>query len=377
MTEKELREIKRRLKPEKSNISRIVGCFVNTNREIISRISHSVITENSVISEKLLAVMRRALSGSLGANLTDISFSTKQVTESEEHKLLMGLVRSGLSDADLLERFYRNAIEGVKIDGNYVILLANDRYDVFSRHSDGTQDESSEMFSYIVCAVCPVKNLNEALSLGETDGLFHLLSPSDVLAAPEIGFMFPAFDDRKTNIYGALYYTRSLSDSYAEFTKGIFDSEPPMPPKIQRETFGDCLSDALSEECSFEVLRDVHIKLGEMIEEHNEMKSEEPLTVSKASVKSMLADCGVGEEKLERLGEAFDDGFGINAELAPKNIIPLKKFEITAPNVSVKVDPEHKDDVSVRQINGVNYIMIRVDAGAELNGIKINFEDQT
>ena len=39
MTEKELREIKRRFRPEKSNIPRIVGCFVNENKEIIARIS--------------------------------------------------------------------------------------------------------------------------------------------------------------------------------------------------------------------------------------------------------------------------------------------------------------------------------------------------
>lgn len=374
MTEKELREIKRHLKPEKSNISKIVGCFVNENKEIISRISQPILLGDSVIGEKLVSVMRKSLSGALGTNLTDISFSTKQVTDSEEHKLLMGLVKTGLSDAELLERFYSKAIEGVKIDGNYVILLANDRYDVFSHRSDGSTDESSEMFSYIICAVCPVKNLTEALSFGEADSLFHLLSPSAVLSAPEIGFMFPAFDDRKTNIYSALYYTRSLSESYPEFTKGIFDSEPPMPPKIQRAVFGGCLSDALADECSFDVLRDVHKKLAEMIEEHKELKSPEPLTVSKATMKSILADCGASDEKLGQLGEAFDGEFGINAELSPKNIIPVNKFEITSQNVSVKVDVEHKDDVSVRKINGVNYIMIRVDGGAELNGIKINFE---
>ena len=55
MTEKELREIKRRFRPEKSNIAKIVGCFVNTNNQIISKISQPIsLSSDSVTSEKLL-----------------------------------------------------------------------------------------------------------------------------------------------------------------------------------------------------------------------------------------------------------------------------------------------------------------------------------
>ena len=109
MTEKELREIKRRFRPEKSNVSKIVGCFVNGNGQIIAKISQPLAIGDSLVSEKLLSVMKKTLSGSLGTNLTDIAFSTKQVSESEEHKLLMGLLGSHLSDDALLEKFYTRA----------------------------------------------------------------------------------------------------------------------------------------------------------------------------------------------------------------------------------------------------------------------------
>ena len=65
MTEKELREIKRRFRPEKNNIPKIVGCFVNSNKEIIARISQFIGTSDSVVSEKLLGVMKKTLSGTL------------------------------------------------------------------------------------------------------------------------------------------------------------------------------------------------------------------------------------------------------------------------------------------------------------------------
>ena len=137
MTEKELREIKRRFRPERSNVGKIVGCFVNGGGVIVSKISQSLGLGESVLNEKLLGVMKRSLSGTLGTNLTDISFSTKQVLESEEHKLLMGLVKSGLSDEGLLDEFYSRVTESLKLDGNYVILLANDVYDVPSFSKDG------------------------------------------------------------------------------------------------------------------------------------------------------------------------------------------------------------------------------------------------
>ncbi len=376
MTERELREIKRRFRPEKSNIPNIVGAFVNENGEIIYRISQSIAMTDTVVSEKLLGVMKKTLSGSFGANLTDIPFSTKQVTDSEEHKLLMGLVKSELRDASLLEAFYEKVKSSVKFEGNYVILLAKDTYDVFRKSKDGESAEASEVFSYVICAVCPVKTPAEALYFRESDSLFHAATIGSILSSPEIGFMFPTFEDRRTNIYNALYYTRSVSDSYPDFTEKVFASAPPMPQRAQRATFNACLSDALSEECTYEVVRSVHAQVAEMIEAHKEAKDPEPLVMTKATVKTILEGCGIAEDKLEKLGEALDEGFGANAEFAPANIVPVKKFELSTPEVSIKIDPEHRDLVSTQVIGNERYVMIRVTGNVEVNGISIKIDGE-
>lgn len=375
MTEKELREIKRRFRPEKSNIPKIVGCLVNGNKQIISKISQSIGLGESLASEKLLGVMKKSLSGSLGTNLTDIAFTTKQVSEGEEHKLLMQLLKSRLDDPEVLDRFYSKVTESVSFETNYAILLANDVYDVFTHGQDGEESGSSEVFSYIVCAICPVKNMPESLTFREADSLFHTVSESAVLASCELGFMFPAFDDRKTNIYNALYYTRSLSESYPDFKKSIFAAEPHMPPKAQKATFNECLSEVLEGECSFEVVRSVHAQFGEMIEAHKESHDPEPLVITKETVKSVLAGCGIDGEKLEKVDTVFDESFGKGAELLPKNVVSVNKFELETPEVSIKVDPEHRDIISTQTVNGVKYVMIRVTGGVEVNGINISIED--
>lgn len=374
MTEKELREIKRRFRPEKGNVSRIVGCFVNENKQILSHISQSIGFEDSVVSEKMLAVFKRTLSGAIGTSLTDIAFSTRDTTESEEHKLLRGLVSSHLTDKELLGKFYEKVIESLNFEGNYVILLANDVYDVFTKARDGEIEDSREVFSYIVCAVCPVKNHAEALSFRESESLFHLLSPSGILCSPELGFMFPTFDDRKTNIYNALYYTRSLEENYADFVKNVFAKTPKMPPKAQTAAFGSCLREGLGEECSYDAVSAVYTHIDAMVEAHKESHDPHPLVITKETVKSVLSDYGVDEERLVQVERAFDESFGAGAAIPPRNALKRGKFEIAAPSVQIKVDAQHRDLVSTQSIGGVKYVMIRAEGGVEVNGIPIDIE---
>ena len=375
MTDKELREIKRRFRPERSNITKIVGCLVGANKEIISKISQPIMLSDSVVAEKLLSVMKRSLSGTPGVNLNTVDFSTRQVESSPEHKLLMTLKNSRLEDEAALGQFYQGVIESLEFDTSFAILLANDVYDVPSYSKNGEQDGSSEVFSYIVTSICPIKSLPEAISFKQTDGLFHLLSASGVLAAPELGFMFPAFDDRRSNIYAALTYVKNLGRSYPEFMNRIFASEAPMPPKAQGETFSGILEDTLKEELSFEVVRSIQKQICEMQEAHKESGIKEPLTVTRETVKGMLENCGIAEDKLERLGENFDESFGKNATLTPKNIIKTDKLKLSMPEVKISVSPEYRDIVSTQIIGEDKYLLIKVTGSVEVNGVNISIEE--
>lgn len=376
MIERELREIKRRFRPERSNIPRIVGCLVNSNKQIVSRINQPMAVGESIVSEMLLNVMKKTLSGSLGTNLTDVRFSTKQVSDSPEHHLLMRLRESELKDAEALDAFYAKVTESVSFEGNYAILLAGDVYDVMTKSSDGEGMDSTEVFSYIVCAVCPVSDTPEALSFKEADSLFHSDYVSSKLASPELGFMFPAFDDRRTNIYGALYYTRSISEKYPAFSEAIFGNTAPMPPKMQKTAFSELLTEALSEECTLDLVSSVQGQIAEMIQAHKDSHDPEPLVLTKSTVKTVLEGCGVGEERIEQVGKAIDESFGINAELTPKNVVSVNKFELKMPEVSVKVNPEHRNLITTQTIGDAKYVMIRVSGPVEINGITISIDEE-
>ena len=372
MTDRELRELKRRFSPEKCNISRIVGCYINSNKQIVYKINQSLGLGDSSVSERLLGVMKKALGGSIGVQQNEIEFSTHQVESGDEHKLLTALRSSSLRDAEALDRLYNKIADSLDMETSYAVLLANDVYDVYTRSSDGEGSDSTSVFSYIVCAICPVKDAPEALTFREADSLFHTAGADGILCSPEIGFTFPAFDGRATNIYGALYYTRSRSSSYSAFTEAIFSKPAPMPPVVQKANFSDALSSALGEECTLEVIKAVHAAVGEAVEAHKESRDPEPLTLTKHTIGEVLTAVGVDPDKNERFAENIDELFGKGANLTPKNVVAYNKFDLKMPEVKISVSPEYRDLVSVKEINGERHVTIKITGPVEVNGILLN-----
>ena len=224
MNQKEIGELRRRFRPEKNAISRIYGCYVNSRREVIAYVDGSLGTMPQEEAEKYLELLKKALSGTPGKNLIDMVFSTRQVVDSEEHRRLMALRDSQLRDREIREEFYRKVIDSLEMDGsNYLILLAHDSYDLPHRDRNGDRQagDSEEVFSYIVCCICPVKDGKPALGYCPGEQEFHSCLSLQIVAPPELGFLFPAFDDRTANIYSALAYTHKPDQLHQEFLDAI------------------------------------------------------------------------------------------------------------------------------------------------------------
>ncbi len=373
MNEKEVREIRRRFRPDKSMIGNVYGCYVNEDRKIVATFEEFLSSMPQEESERFLSLLKKSLSGSLGKNLVNIEFSAKHVMDGDEHKLLSLLRQTGLKDSDMLQTFYQRVIETLKMESNYLILLTHDVYTVPYRAKDGEiqRDASDEEFSYILCSICPVKLTPAELSYQLAENRFHTTSQGYVVSAPELGFLFPAFDDRAANIYGALYYMKNAAENHQEFIDTVFHVEPPMPAAAQKETFQAILTETLREECSLTVVQAVHEHLSERIDRHKENKEPEQLLLSQREIGAVLQECGVSEAHVEAFATAFDAHFGADAQLPPANVIDKKQFVIRTPDVVIKVDPERSDLIETRVINGSRYILIPADAGVEVNGVSV------
>ena len=373
MNLKEVSELRRRFRPERNAISRIYGCYVNGNREIVSYLDTSLGLMPEEEVELYLARLKKTLTGSLGKNLLDIVFSTKQVMDSDEHKLLSDLRNSQLQNADAREAFYNVVIEQLDLGENgYLILLASDAYDVPRRGRDGADDESENMFTYMICAICPVKDAGYALRYFHDDNEFHGGALGRMVDNTYLGFLFPAFDDRAANIYNALYYARKPGDLHQEFIDAVFHTGPLMSADEQREAFHDVLSESLADECGYDLIQTVHEQLLERMEEHKDEQNPEPLTMSPRELCDILENGGASAERLEAFERSCGERFGENAILSPSNLIDSKRFEIITPEARISVNPSCSYVAEWRIIDGRKYLLIPAEHDVTVNGMPVS-----
>lgn len=378
MNFKEIGEIRRRNRRDRSNMTSIYGCYVNGQKEIISEFKESLAMLPENEAEMYFGVLRKALSGAVGKNLIDLTFQTSQVAGSPEHNLLMALRDTSLKNEELRKALYEKIIETVHFEENYLILLGCESYDVpFKSSDDETQaDASDEVYKYILCAICPVKLSKANLHYQAEEKSFHGSGAAQVVSAPEIGFLFPAFDDRRANIYNALLYTRSPKDNHEAFVTSVFNTPVPKPAYEQKKSFEALLTRTLGDECSLEVVQAVHEQLCQCIDMHKESRVADPLLVNKEQVKTALATSGVSEKGLAKFSVDYDETFGFEAQIHPKNVIDNRKFEVKTPDVSIQVNPERADLIETRVIGGVKYLLICADENVEVNGVPVHFPEE-
>lgn len=387
MNQRDFSELRRRLNPDKRNQHVIRGCYVSHEGQVISTFAQPLYGMAQEEVEKYMAIFKKTLSGTANQNLLPVEFTARQTMEGEEHKLLMDLRATALKDDMAVNEFYEKAItyiqamkeqevqsvEAAQTACNYLILLTYDGYDV--PYKDGNDeadaDRSTDVFSYILCAVCPVKPTKPALGYYAAEGEFHN-KPSDwMVAMPDLGFLFPTFEERSANIYNAMFYTRDSANLHDEFMKAIFGAEPQMPASTQKETFQAVLQESLQEECSLDVMQAVHETVSSMIEERKADKHAEPLRLTRQNVKDVLESSGVSQEKMDAFDQQYTQAFGAYTELPAVNMVTPRSFKVNTPSVTINVDPAHSDLIETRIIDGRRYILVLADGDVAVNGVNV------
>ncbi|MBQ9468347.1 MAG: DUF4317 domain-containing protein [Clostridia bacterium] len=373
MNEKEIGELRRSFRRDKTTATKVVGCFVNTSGNVISTFERSFGLCPEEEEEKYLALFRRAFSGAPGKTLIDLSFSSEKVEKGEEYALTKKLLDSALGDKEALNAFFRKIAGSVKSEENYVLLLTHSACDVPYRQNDGEKSELRfDVFSFITCLCCPMKTGKARLIYDPTEKALVNVPGESTLCAPLRAFTFPAFDNRCANLYGALYYTADAEDSGDDFAEAVFGkTELPLPAAEQGRSFKTVLAESLKEECSFEVVKNLHLAISGQVEEHKEQKDPEPLLLDRASVGDLLSDCGVGEEKCAAFREEYAKAFGAATELPPKNVDPVGKFEVRTPEIVIKVSKGSEHLIEKREIDGKPRLVIDAGNGVTVNGLAV------
>lgn len=371
MIKQEVNEIKRLYTPSNCSITRICGCYVDGEKNKKTEFKEAFLSLPEEEIFKYFELLRKTLSGTIGKNLLDLEFPLSSEEAGGTQEFLLRLRDSKLKDDALLEEFYDKIIGSYEYVGNYLILLIHDAYDVPGKTLDGLtmEDASDTVFEYILCCICPVNLSKPGLSYDAQANEFHNRVRDWIVEMPEAGFLFPAFNDRSSDLHSTLYYTKNPEEPHTEFADNVLGATLPLSAGTQKETFQALIEETLGEQAEYEVVKNIHENLTEMIEEHKEIP--EPLMLDKHQLRNLFEKSGVEEEKLTDFDKLYDAAAGEHTSLMVNNVANTRTFEVKTPDVVIRVNPERADLVDTLLIEGKRCLVIEINDHVEVNGITI------
>lgn len=332
MRKKDILELRKHLKKENCTFTKMCGCYVNSEKNMILNFRESFLNLEEDEYFKYLDIAKKVISGTISNNLLELNFKASEDLVNDRQVSLMQLKTSALKDDNLLNDFYKSIIDNYDYTGNFLIILFHDAYDVITKTSDNLNiDESEEIYEYILCALCPVSLSEPGLRYYEEENTIGARIRDWVVEAPQNGFVFPAFINRSSDVNSVMYYTKNAKNTHPELMENSLGCEIKQTATIQKEAFQSIIKDSYvaDEKAANKIFMEVQENLNNMIEEHDSIYGDtdsEPLSLSKEEMQNLLTESGVPEAITKKIEKSFDENFKDQIPLA-ENLIDKKTLK--------------------------------------------------
>lgn len=379
MNKKEVLELKRRFKKDECTFTRMCGCYVDADHNKIVNIGETFLNLEEEESNKYLEIAKKVLSGTLGNNLLELEFPLAEEAAGGRQQFLMGLRDSKLKNEELMDAFYDLVIDSYDFVGNYLILIFHDAYDVMTRTSDNNNlDESEEVYEYLLCAICPVALSKPGLGYREDENRIGSRIRDWVVGMPDTGFLFPAFNDRSTDIHSTLFYTKDTKNPHSEFMEAGLGCGTKRTATEKKMTFQAIVEQAVGgdEEENANVFYQLQEGLSEIVEAHdamNDNEEKEPLVLTTSDVSSILSNSNIDEDQAKFIEKSYEEEFREQPPVAD-DLLDAKALEAGASRKE-KQDLMTQVQVLTEQLEDYKAITKDVDSSEEVSGDDVKTYD--
>lgn len=388
MNKKEISELKRRFTKEGCTISDMAGCYVDATKNKVCTFQKKFLSLEDEEFFKYLEIVKKAMSGTVGNNLLTLSFPTEAETKEDGiHKVLLALRDCALSDEGLLNALYDRIIEKFNYTGNYLITLFYDAYDVPVRTNDNMLlDESTDVYKYIVCCICPVNLSKPALGYREEENVIGPRLRDWVVGPVDTAFTFPAFNDRATDLHSILVYTKDAKEPHREFWEEGLECPGKYTSTQKRRAFSNIIENNVGSQNDSldEIITDVQENIFSAVEavpDEDKDDEDKAKIFRKEELTDILKDSGIPESKSEDIVRDYEDFFKEEKPLAKELIDSrvLKNSEAIEEKKNLKKQVEDLKsqlaDAGVTDESGNDVdlmIKVRPDKVAEIDTTFVN-----
>ena len=406
LNKKDVMELKKRFKKEACSIDRLAGCYVDAGKNKAIKFNESFLNMDDEEFYKYLEIAKKTLTGTLGNNILELDFPLEEEATGGKQHFLYALRNDGLCSEDLLDRLYDLIIDGYNYVGNYLILVFHDTYDIITKTSDNMKlDESEEVYEYLLVSICPVVLSKAGLGVREDENRIGARIRDWVVGVPDLGFLFPAFDNRSADIHKVDYFIRDAKDSHSEVISDVLGCAPRMTATEQRNTFSAIVKRAFSNdtENGKEALINIQESFNALINTGEDLTENEinSIILTPETIDEILVENNIEGEKARVIKEVTLDEFMEELPLVSnlidnkalaaneserekkelvKEVASLKNKvseleEATSSSesgdVSIFVYPERAEKIHTEIIDDKKYILIPVDDNStvKVNGV--------
>lgn len=371
MNKKEVLEIRKQFTPENCAITRICGCYVDHEKAKRLQTKTAFLSMPEEEEFKYFDLFRKTFSGKIGRNLLNLEIPLEEEMPGGAQEFLLQLRDSKLQDDMLLEEFYDKVIENYICAGNYYIVLIHAMYDIPGRASDQTElyDASEDVYEYLLCSICPVELSKAGLCYDEEENQITERRREWEVGAPVKGFLFPAFNDRNTDIHAALYYTKKTEELQEQLTQALFGVNIPLSAEAQKSMFQKILGNVLENRAGYSIVMDVYDRLYELLEEGKD--DPDPVTVGKYELRRILENSGAAEEMAERFEKEYEEFIGRDTLLQVSNLVSPKGITIKTADATIRLEPSRMDMLETTDLHGMKCLAVNADGLVEMNGISV------
>ncbi len=312
MTNSDRNELRRRFVKDNS-ISRMSLCYVNSSREkvVVQNESFQNLPEEEAF--KYLDIAKKSLSGNIGDNLMEFAFTSSQ-EEGENYRFLTALKESGLKNAELVDLLFDRIIDSYVYDGNFLITVLYDDYDVMTKTKDKLAlDESEEVFSYIIVSICPVNQTKAGLGYLPNENRMGAREKDWVAGAPDVAFMFPCFSDRSADIHHVCYYTKDTADIHDEIIDSVIGCSTKKTATQCRTVLKDVVDESFGtedKEKAKDMLLKIHDSINTKLEESSaEGEDVSGMTLDREVLTAAVKDAVKEEAYVNKIVDTCEEAF--------------------------------------------------------------------
>ncbi len=378
MNKKEVAEIKKQFKEDnpRFTIEKIANAYVisrNGERTVkYSKLQRfALLPENEI--ELYLKNFKKALGGRLGKGLVEYEFPKEAFEEDSPQGKLYTLLTSEMEE-DEVNSYISYLVEKLEYPFDFYISIAFCNYSVPKKKEDAMESEDDEaddeVFDFIMVSFNESALTDIGLYYNTADEVVEKKMNTDIqiLKAPCDGFMFPAFNDRSSDINSVLVYTKTPKTPNEVLVQEVLGCDFVMSSEQQTALFTTVLEDSLDEALNCDVVKAFQKNVAEVM--YSSASDTVRPKLNKSEIKKLLENSGVDSEKLERFEENFEKEMG-DIEVDPVNLIEIAKLDVKAPDVSVSVKKDAIDGIRIKESGGRKQLIIDLDSDVEINGFHI------